>query len=345
MSAGSIMNDMTDTIIDIPIDWNQVKDAKYFQEFFAEQSELVAHLQWSLSEKHRVLGSALKHLNGEIPPLLASLSERSKLRVLRQLTNNSQITDSVRARILGDLDLWERVIMITEPVFERYTIEPKKVWLREIVDAYDWTVVAWTSLEETFGCEFSDCELSKVPPEPRAKPQDVPTIATKQAAHPIQNKRSMEAERGLLSRDEPWCRTYMAQANVNLYATAEFTVRATGTSQAEQAAKILLAGITVHLCGQLGDGRIIILDLHPDNVETQVVAVEEKTCVAPENPALDRLAEAEMGALIFREMRDLANENDSDRADRAVVETELPGAVKRLFERLWRLYLLAKGRG
>src|SRR5687767_7351340 len=109
-----MMNDMTEIIIEIPADWNQSQDAKYFQEFFAEQSELAAHLEWSLQEKHRVLDSAIKHLSPGVAPLLTSLSERSKLRVLRQLTNNSEITDSVRARILGDLDQWEQIITITE---------------------------------------------------------------------------------------------------------------------------------------------------------------------------------------------------------------------------------------
>ena len=64
------------------------------------------------------------------------------------------------------------------------------------------------------------------------------------------------------------------------------------------------------------------------------MTVKEGGCVATENPALERLSEAEMGALIFHEMTQLAQNNDSDTADRVVVETEL-----------WRLYLLAKGRG
>jgi hypothetical protein len=85
---------------------------------------------------------------------LENLTERSKIAVLRQLTNKAEMPKSVRERIFDDLAKFDQVREITEPILERYTIEPKEVWLRELVDAYDLTVFAWGSLDESFRCEF-----------------------------------------------------------------------------------------------------------------------------------------------------------------------------------------------
>jgi hypothetical protein len=105
-------------------------------------------------------------------------------------------------------------------------------------------------------------------------------------------------------------------ANVNLYATAEFNIRAASKSEAVQKAGELLDRIEVCPYATLDDDRIIPLQLQPENVEPELLSVEEGSISYSQNFTVQRLAEAQMGALLLREMHQIAQVNDSEQSHR-----------------------------
>jgi hypothetical protein len=264
---------MYKTAIEIPTNWTAEHDQQYFEEILGDATDahklFLKHWTWSICKRDDVLDSAIEFFldSTDLDPILDGLAERSKVEVLRRLSNRADILDCVRQRILRDLAYFDKVRAATEPIFERFTIERKKVWLRELVDAYDLTVCAWSLLDETLQCQFPTyrqrCAQSGVDAELR--PASVSSQANRLPASPRQQGDAQTGES-----------SFRVVANCNLYAVSEFSVLAESAEDAEAKAEEMLGELGFLASACLPGGEAWPLRLGNECVETEIVEIKNE---------------------------------------------------------------------
>jgi hypothetical protein len=150
--------------------WNERDDLQYYTEVHGlnegvedRPRHMIQCMERNNFDFVETLDRSIRFLYKRPSPLdekaLSLLSVRGKLDLLRRLllerSNEipvEQRIDYIR-RFEDDLHKYVEVEKLRDMVILRHLIQPKRVWLRELVDADDSTVSAWFNLDDSMSSE------------------------------------------------------------------------------------------------------------------------------------------------------------------------------------------------
>ena len=153
--------------------WHEADDLRYYTEIHGHDEGTQARRQYMIEciEGHlcdyvETLDRAIRFLWNQPHDLdadvISLLSVDGKIALLRKLilARSNEIPVARRldyiARFEEHFETYARVEQLRDNVLCRYLREPSGTWLRELVDADDWIVTAWFSLDESMICEHED---------------------------------------------------------------------------------------------------------------------------------------------------------------------------------------------
>ena len=150
--------------------WDEAQDLQYYTDIHgnAEGAQdrrqyMIAWIERNLQDSTETLDRAIQFLwkqphdlNADV---LSLLSVDGKIELLRELIleRSNELPSSRRmdylARFDDDLTRYAQVEQLRNKVLCRFLLEPNATWLRELVDADDWTATAGYDLDESMFCE------------------------------------------------------------------------------------------------------------------------------------------------------------------------------------------------
>jgi hypothetical protein len=150
--------------------WEEAEDLRYYEDIHGNDEGIQDRRKYTMERMECDLEDYVETLDRAIlflwnrahdldEDVLSLLSIDGKIALLRKLIleRSNELPVSGRmdylARFEDNFETYARVEQIRNKAVRRYLLEPNGTWLRELVDADDWIVTAWSELDESMSCE------------------------------------------------------------------------------------------------------------------------------------------------------------------------------------------------